>query len=74
MKWKVSENEDKKEYIINRFEEGNKDQKQRIISAVKKVLGQQKKEVDVAKPVEENTPVGAKEPEAITNDTIVKEQ
>ena len=73
MKWKVGENEDKKEYIINRFEEGDKDQKQRIISAVEKVLGQQKKEAAVAKPVEENAPVSTKELELVANDTTIKE-
>ena len=70
LKWKVSEDVDKKEYIINKFEEGNNVQKQSIINAVEKVLGQQKKEAAVVKPVEES----AKEPETITNDTIVKEQ
>lgn len=73
LNWTVNEDEDKKEFIINRFETGNDDQKRRIINAVEKVLGQQKKEAAVAKPVEGNTPVSTKEPESNTNDTIVKE-
>ena len=73
LKWTAGENEDKKEFIIRRFEEGDNTQKQRIINAVEKVLRQQQKEAATVKPAEESTLESTKEPEPIVNDTIVNE-
>ena len=73
LKWTAGEGEDKKDFIIRRFEDGDNAQKQRIINAVKKVLGQQQKEASTVKPAEENPSESAKEPEPIANDTIAKE-
>lgn len=73
LKWTAGENEDKKEFIIRRFEEGDNTQKQRIINAVEKVLRQQQKEAATVKPAEESTLESTKGPEPIVNDTIVNE-
>lgn len=73
LNWTAREGEDKKDFIIRRFEDGDNAQKQRIINAVKKVLGQQQKESSTIKPAEENLSESAKEPEPIANDTIAKE-
>lgn len=73
LNWTARENEDKKEFIIRRFEEGDNTQKQRIINAVEKVLRQQQKEAATVKTAEESTPESTKEPEPIVNDTIVNE-
>ena len=73
LKWTAREDEDKKEFIIRKFEEGDNAQKQRIINAVEKVLGQQQKEASTVKPAKENPSESTKEPEPIVNDTIVNE-
>ena len=73
MGWKPT-GENKKDYIIERFEKADDTEKQRIINAVEKVLRIQKNEASVAEPsVERNAPVSTKDQESLTNDTIVKE-
>lgn len=47
LKWVPKNGEDKKAFIIRRFDNGDNDQKQRIVNAVKTVLGQQVKEEKV---------------------------
>lgn len=69
LKWVPKNGEDKKAFIIRRFDNGDNDQKQRIVNAVKKVLGQQVKEEKVES--EANLNVENVEPsKSEVNDTI----
>ncbi len=70
LKWTPRKGEDNKEFIIRRFDNGDNAQKQRIVSAVRKVLGQQVK--DEIKAETEVDTIGEQEgqPNPKSNDTI----
>ena len=67
MKWVPKRGEDKKDFIIRRFDNGNNDQKQKIINAIKKVLGRQ---ADEAEPEAEQSVISTEQPASATNDTV----
>ncbi len=67
LKWVPKRGEDKKDFIIRRFDNGNNDQKQKIINAIKKVLGRQ---ADEAEPEAEQSVISTEQPASATNDTV----
>lgn len=70
LNWAPTKGVDKKDYIIRQFDNGNNAQKQKIVNAVNKVLGQSAKE-EAKVESEANTNVeNIEKPKSEVNDTI----
>lgn len=74
MDWKPSSGENKKDYIIERFEKANDDEKQRIINAVEQVLHIQNNEALDVDPADEIKDMPESDTDVTPNDTTVKGQ